>query len=128
MKPLAIRLSILVLALGLAGCASADAGNAPSGPTGSADPSVPHVVAKNIAFQTTSVTVAAGAPVKLAFDNEDSAPHNISVIAGDGRVVFKGDIFGGTAERIYQLPALQAGTYTFICDVHPGMKGTLVAQ
>ena len=28
----------------------------------------------------------------------------------------------------YQVPALAAGTYTFICDVHPDMKGTIIAQ
>jgi plastocyanin len=28
----------------------------------------------------------------------------------------------------YQVPALAAGTYGFICEVHPDMKGTITAQ
>ncbi len=28
----------------------------------------------------------------------------------------------------YQVPALAAGTYTFVCEVHPDMKGTITAQ
>ena len=28
----------------------------------------------------------------------------------------------------YSVPALAAGTYTFICQVHPDMKGTITAK
>ncbi len=28
----------------------------------------------------------------------------------------------------YAVPALPAGTYGFICEVHPDMKGTITAQ
>jgi plastocyanin len=28
----------------------------------------------------------------------------------------------------YSVPALTAGSYPFICEVHPDMKGTIVAE
>ena len=44
-----------------------------------------------------------------------------------GAKVFKGDIVA--AKQVdYQVPALTAGTYTFICEVHPDMKGTITVQ
>ena len=45
-----------------------------------------------------------------------------------GTEVFKGDIFNGVATRNYDVPALKAGTYTFMCIVHPNMTGTLTAK
>ena len=44
-----------------------------------------------------------------------------------GASVFKGEIVSGK-KVTYQVPALAAGTYTFICEVHPDMKGTITAQ
>ena len=41
---------------------------------------------------------------------------------------FKGDVFNGVATRQYQVPALAAGDYPFICTVHPTMTGTLTVQ
>jgi len=41
--------------------------------------------------------------------------------------VFKGDIV--TNQKVdYAVPALVAGTYSFICEVHPEMKGTLTVE
>lgn len=127
-KPLTVRLAVLALTFGLAGCAGANAGDAPSAPTGSPDPAAPRVVARDIAFQPGTVTVRAGAATDLVFDNEDTAPHDIAVLASDGSVLFRGDVFGGAAQRVYRLPVLKAGTYRFVCDVHPNMVGTLVAR
>jgi plastocyanin len=42
--------------------------------------------------------------------------------------VFKGQIITGPAKTSYQVPALTAGNYTFLCDVHPEMTGTLTVQ
>ncbi len=39
--------------------------------------------------------------------------------------MFKGDIITGPAQALYQVPALPAGTYQFVCTVHPIMVGTL---
>jgi plastocyanin len=39
--------------------------------------------------------------------------------------MFKGDIVTGPTVVEYQVPALPAGTYQFVCTVHPNMVGTL---
>jgi plastocyanin len=38
-----------------------------------------------------------------------------------------GEIVSST-KVTYAVPALTAGSYTFICEVHPDMKGTLTAE
>ncbi len=85
------------------------------------------IVAKDIKFATPQVSVAAGTPVTITFDNQDGAPHNIAISDASGAKVFKGDIVSGT-KVTYQVPALAPGTYSFICEVHPDMKGTITAQ
>ena len=37
----------------------------------------------------------------------------------------KGEMVTGVAQKDYQVDALPAGTYTFVCQVHPSMTGTL---
>jgi plastocyanin len=36
-------------------------------------------------------------------------------------------VFPGSAAKDYTIPALKAGSYTYVCDVHPNMTGTLTA-
>lgn len=108
--------------------------SAPSGsaaPSESADPNgvVVDITASGIAFTTTSVTVPADAPFVIAFDNQDAnTPHNVEIKDADGASVFKGEIFNGVATQQYQVPAVAAGEYPFICTVHPNMTGTLTAE
>ena len=45
-----------------------------------------------------------------------------------GPLVWEGDIFNGVETRTYEVPALPAGTYGFVCTVHPNMTGTLTAK
>ena len=76
-------------------------------------------------------TVKAGAPFRIDFDNQDAAvPHNVAIHLGSptGTEVFKGAIFPGVATQTYDVQALDAGTYGFVCTVHPTMTGTLTVQ
>jgi cytochrome c oxidase subunit 2 len=87
--------------------------------------------AANIAFEQTTLTAPAGKPFQIAFDNKDaSVPHNVAIHKDSptGDEVFKGDIFSGPAKHVYDVPALDAGTYAFACTVHPNMTGTLTVQ
>jgi mono/diheme cytochrome c family protein/plastocyanin len=87
------------------------------------------VIASGIAFTTPTVTAPAGVPFVIDFDNEDaSVPHNIQIKDSSGAVKFQGDTFTGVATKVYQVPALPAGTYPFACTVHPNMTGTLTVQ
>lgn len=80
-------------------------------------------------FATPNVSGTADKPFTIAFDNEDQGvPHNIHIKKPDGSEAFKGDLVTGVATKVYQVPALPAGTYPFACDVHPSMTGTLTLK
>jgi plastocyanin len=87
--------------------------------------------AKNVAFLESSITAPADTPFTLAFVNEDpSIQHNVAIHEGSatGPELFKGEIFPGVATKVYDVPAIPAGSYTFICTVHPNMTGTATLQ
>ncbi|HEX8938720.1 MAG TPA: cupredoxin domain-containing protein [Candidatus Limnocylindrales bacterium] len=87
------------------------------------------ITAQNIAFDPTSATAPANAAFTLTFDNKDQGvPHNIEIKSASGTSAFKGDLVTGPATAAYHVPALPAGSYTFVCDVHPNMTGTLTVK
>jgi plastocyanin len=106
---------------------SAGASGAPPPPSGgpAADATVQ---AKDIQFVEKTFTAPAGKPFGLAFDNQDTVPHNIQIKDSTGASVYKGEIFSGVATKVYAVPALPAGTYSYVCDVHPTMTGTATLQ
>jgi len=117
---------------GASGAPTASGGPAEPGGSGgpSAGPEADAVVhAKNIAFVETSLTAPADRPFTLAFVNEDpGALHNVELKDGGGTSVYKGEIFAGVDTRVYDVPALAAGAYTFLCTVHPTMTGSATLQ
>ena len=128
MKRLTLTFGLLALAAVLAACSGASAqAEQPSSPAGNPGGATVTIVAKDIKFVTPVVTVKASAAFAIDFDNQDGAPHNIAISDAGGAKVFKGDIVS-SSNVTYQVPALAAGTYTFICEVHPDMKGTITAQ
>lgn len=89
------------------------------------------ISASGVAFEQTNVTAPAGTAFQIAFDNKDAGtPHNIAIHKDNasGAEVFKGEIVTGPVTRTYDVPALDPGTYTFVCSVHPNMTGTLTVQ
>jgi cytochrome c oxidase subunit 2 len=89
--------------------------------------------AKDIAFDTQALDVAAGQPFAVDFFNDDPAgiPHNVQIRTADGKTVLqdKATIDGG-ASTTYQYEPLEPGTYTFICSIHPipAMTGTITVK
>ena len=126
MRRLTLALGMVALAAVLAACGGTSAAEPTAAPSG-ATAGDATIVAKDIKFQQPQVAVKAGAPLAVVFVNQDGAPHNIKISDAAGKEVFKGDIVSN-ATVTYQVPALAAGTYTFICEVHPDMKGTITAQ
>ena len=108
--------------------AKASATPAPA-PSGDAFLPVVELSALNVTFNTTTLTAPADKPFTIHFKNDDNAvPHNVEIKDASGGVAFKGEIITGVAETNYSVPALKAGTYTFLCTVHPNMTGTLTVQ
>ena len=84
------------------------------------------IVAQGIKFDVATLTAPADKPFKIAFDNRDKGtPHDVDILDGTGAKVFDGKDFPGPAQETYDVPALAAGAYTFICSIHPTMTGTL---
>lgn len=110
------------------------AGGSPA-PGASIDPNAPTVKvaapvgAATAGFDPTTLEAKADTAFTLVFDNQDNtAPHNVVIEDPSGAPVAMGDtsFFTGPKEKSYAVPALKAGTYAFICQVHPAtMKGTL---
>ncbi|MBI3752342.1 MAG: cytochrome c oxidase subunit II [Chloroflexi bacterium] len=90
------------------------------------------LTAQNIQFDKTSLEVAAGQPFVIDFKNMDPAgvQHDVDIRQSDGTtVVVDLQTTDGGKESQYQYQALPAGTYTFICSVHPSiMHGTLTVH
>ena len=110
---------------------TAASATAPAEPGGSGDPNLVMISALGIKYEQTTVTAPAGVPFQIVFDNKDAGtPHNVSLHLGGstGAELFKGTIFNGIESRTYDVPALDAGQYAFVCTVHPTMIGTLNAQ
>jgi plastocyanin len=130
-KRLAATLALAVVALAAAACSTTNAGE-PGAPNPSAAPANPDAIvitARDMAFVPSEVVVPAGKPFELTFENKDGAPHNVAIYtdASASQAVYRGEIVSATT-RVEAIPALAAGTYAFRCDVHPDMKGTIVAR
>lgn len=114
---------------GSASGAPASGGPASGGPASSGPAADVQIEAKDIAFLEKTVTAPAAKPFTIAFANQDQGtPHDVALKDGTGAIVWKGDVFNGVETRIYQVPALPAGTYTFLCIVHTTMTGTATLQ
>ena len=84
--------------------------------------------AENTTFLVGALEAPADEPFTIAFENRDTQPHNIEIKDASGNALFNGEIFTGPKVVVYDVPALPAGTYPFICTVHTNMTGTLTTQ
>lgn len=75
---------------------------------------------KNFKFSPMSLMVAVGTKVTWKF--EDSTPH--TVVADDKSFQSKA-LSGG---QTYSFTFAKAGSYSYICSIHPYMKGTVVVK
>ena len=99
-------------------------------PSGEAAGPVIESAAQNVEFTETALSAPADTPFAIHFVNMDVAGvlHNIEIRDAGGEVVFKGELIDGGQEATYAVPALAAGSYPFVCTVHPNMTGTLTVQ
>jgi plastocyanin len=137
----------MLLAFALAACASDDGGNGGDGGDGGTDESVAasadagggsgtatveggsvEITAENLEFDANTIEAPAGETWTITLVNNDSAPHNISIYTEEGgEEIVIGDVINGGETVEVEVPALDAGEYFFVCDVHPTeMTGTVV--
>lgn len=86
--------------------------------------------AANLEFTETELTFPADEEVVVAFDNPDSAPHNLAIYADDtlDEDFFIGQNVEPGASTEYEIPALAEGAYYFQCDLHPTMNGRVIVE
>jgi plastocyanin len=78
---------------------------------------VDSIVAENIAFSPTSLTIDTGTEIQV--ENADSTEHTFTV---DGTGI---DEDLGPGAQVGVTIDLEAGDYDFFCKIHPSMTGTL---
>lgn len=105
------------------------------GPTASEAPPATafKITAKDITFDVKAITVKADAPFTIDFVNNDvpGVTHNVEIRATDGTTVIeKQDVVNGGGSVTYQYQPLAAGSYVFICSIHPvpNMTGTITVK
>lgn len=87
------------------------------------------VVAQNTAFDTEELQLPADTATTLTVDNQDAAPHNLSIYEDDtasGDPLFTFEPFTGPSEQTFDVEPIAEGEYYFRCDVHPTMEGAVV--
>ena len=119
--------ALLTLAMVVVAACSAGASSGASGQ--SIPPDALRISADNLVFSMSSLSAPADEPFQIAFDNQESVPHNVAIYRDSSASdqLFGSDPFTGPAIVVYDVPALAAGSYFFRCDVHPEMSGELTA-
>jgi plastocyanin len=126
---------VLVVGSVLAACGGGSEnggdGGGDGGGTGTVENgSVTITAEESLVFDLGTIEATAGEAFTITLVNNDTAPHNITIYTEEGGDVI-GEV-GGTAEAgqtvDLEVPALEAGTYYFQCDIHPDMNGSVVVS
>lgn len=88
----------------------------PPAPTG---PQTVNVEISDMAFNPASLTIKVGDTV--VWTNKDSVKH---LITGDGGIASKTMSNGDTYPKTFD----RAGTYDYMCQIHPSMKGKIIVE
>ena len=80
----------------------------------------PAVTIKGFAFAPKTLTVKAGAKIKVS--NKDGTAHTFTANKG---AFDTGDIDGGSSATV---TVKKPGTYAYHCNIHSSMKGTIKAS
>jgi plastocyanin len=125
-KTTRLLLAGVALAAVLAACGTASGDPGPGVPPADADVTI---TAKDMKFDSGSVTVPAGEPFTIFFRNQEGMPHNVAIYTDSSKSskLFAGDLVSNT-DVVYEVPALEPGTYFFDCELHPNMTGEMVAE
>jgi plastocyanin len=117
---LAMLLACAALGMVGAGCGGDDDDDGGGGSAGGGGGGA-QVTMKDIKFDPSDVTVKAGDTV--TWTNEDSVGHDVTgddFKSGDPGGIAGGDTFEHTFD--------EAGTFKYVCTVHPGMEGAVKVE
>lgn len=81
-------------------------------------------------FVTKVIDTPADEPFDIKFVNRDNGvEHNVSIYTDESaeEALFTGEFILGDGFGVYHVPAIEAGSYFFRCDIHPAMTGTVEA-
>ena len=81
-----------------------------------------------VSFEQNRLEAPASTAFVIHFENRQvGVPHNVWIKDAQGEVIFEGrpDVTGPLAADYVVSDGLPAGTYTFYCQIHPNMTGTL---
>jgi plastocyanin len=76
------------------------------------------VIIKDFAFSPSSLTVKKGTTV--TWKNEDSMAHTVKADTFESQNIATGGTFQATFNT--------KGTFSYICSIHPSMKGTVIVE
>ena len=111
--------------------AKANATPAPSASTGPVAVTL-KMTAVGIAFDTKELEAPADQPFAIELTNDDppGVLHDVDIRAADNSVLADTPTIDGGVTTTYTYAPLAAGTYTFICSIHPipAMTGTLTVK
>jgi plastocyanin len=141
MIPISTRLAVAALSallLPLSGCGGGDTGlsRPPAGPATFAivtGGSMSNEAVQTLQYYPQSITIDAGDTIQWTFPSgEPPAPNTPGAHAPVGSATYDGSAYVSSGFQLlgksYALTFPTPGTYTFICLIHQGMKGTIVVQ
>ncbi len=125
-RPLrALVLALAALAVLVTSAACSSGGSAPESP-GELPPGT--VVITGMQFQPAEITVHAGDTVTWRF-RDSGVPHDVTSTDADGSIAAQPVLDSGQKKTgEYTHTFTEPGRYTYICTLHPDMKGVVIVE
>lgn len=123
----ALAASSGALAILIAGCGSSSSGSTSSGQSAGSGSGVKSGTASvaivNYSFKPATLTVKAG--TKVTFTMEDASTVHTATGSGNAAFIKSPNLKKGQS---YTVTFNEKGTFSYICQIHPYMKGTIIVQ